>query len=157
MAQEIERKFLVDREKIELPAHGLVIRQGYVPTASKTAVRVRIKGECAYLTLKGESRGAVRAEFEYSIPLEDAIQMLDQFCEGPMIDKTRYEIHIGDHMWEVDLFTGENEGLMVAEIELATEDELFEQPEWVVKEVTDDPRYYNANLIQNPYCSWREV
>ncbi len=154
MGQEIERKFLVDRDAIPLPQAGQRITQGYIPTTTKTAVRVRIKGEQAFLTLKGANRGAVRSEFEYPVPLEDAEAMLAELCEGPMIDKIRYEIVVGEHCWEVDFFSGDNEGLVVAEVELASEEEPFEKPQWVTEEVTGDPRYYNANLIRHPYREW---
>lgn len=154
MGVEIERKFLVDRSAIPLPERGERIIQGYIPTATKTAVRVRIKGTAAFLTLKGANRGAVRAEFEYPIPLEDAEAMLAQLCEGPKIDKIRYQIEVGSHQWELDLFQGDNEGLIVAEVELAGEEEPFQRPAWVTEEVTGDPRYYNANLIHQPYCAW---
>ncbi len=154
MAQEIERKFLIDPALLELPAEGETIRQGYIPTSTKTAVRVRIKGGQAFLTLKGENRGAVRSEFEYSIPLEDAMAMLDELCQPPMIDKVRYRIPHAGHLWEVDRFHGENEGLWVAEVELEAEYERVELPSWIRQEVTGDPRYYNANLIQHPYSQW---
>ena len=154
MAQEIERKFLVNLDKLELPAQGLTICQGYIPTADKTAVRVRIMGDKAFLTIKGENRGSVRTEFEYEVPMSDAREMLDQLCKGPMVDKTRYLIPFADHLWELDIFAGDNRGLVVAEVELDSEDEQPQLPEWVAEEVTGDPRYYNSNLLNHPFKNW---
>lgn len=154
MAIEIERKFLIDQTQLSIPDSGEVIKQGYIPTATKTAVRIRLKGEQAFITVKGANRGAVRAEFEYPIPRQDAELMLDTLCEGTVIEKVRYEIWVGEHCWEVDHFHGENEGLMVAEIELEAEEESFEVPAWAVEEVTGDPKYYNANLVEFPYSQW---
>ncbi|MCV6609563.1 MAG: CYTH domain-containing protein [Amphritea sp.] len=154
MAQEIERKFLVDLKRLQLPEQGHPICQGYIPTADKTAVRVRIMGDQAFLTLKGENRGAVRTEFEYGIPVNDARQMLDELCKGPKIDKTRYLIRHADHLWELDIFAGDNLGLVVAEVELDSEDENPLLPDWVTEEVTNDPRYFNSNLLNHPYKNW---
>ena len=154
MPREIERKFLMDLQRCPLPASGQSIRQGYIPTATKTAVRVRIAGDSAFLTIKGESRGAVRQEFEYPIPPEEAEQMLDSLCDGGLIEKTRYLIdHVG-HRWEVDVFEGDNRGLCIAEVELESEDEQVALPDWVSDEVTGDPRYYNASLVEHPYRDW---
>jgi len=156
MPEEIERKFLVDVDKLFLPENGERIMQGYIPIAkeTRTAVRVRVKGTEAYLTIKGKNTGAVRAEYEYSIPLEDAEEILAKLCQKPFIEKTRYEIQIDAHVWEVDVFFGENEGLIVAEIELGKEDEKFALPDWVLEEVTGDNRYYNSNLVLNPFKNW---
>lgn len=156
MAQEIERKFLIDSEKLGPLDGGTHIRQGYIPTVERTAVRVRIADEDAYLTLKGERTGAARSEFEYAIPKADAEQMLSQLCGGTFIDKTRYTVVHAGHKWEIDWFHGKNEGLVVAEIELESEDEEFEMPDWVTEEVTEDNRYYNSNLLSNPYKKWPE-
>ncbi|MCR8922055.1 CYTH domain-containing protein [Dasania sp. GY-MA-18] len=156
MAKEIERKFLVDSAKLCLPENGVIIKQGYIATASKTAVRIRVKGEQAFLTLKGENRGAVRSEFEYPIPMADAQAMLTELCQRPYIDKTRYEIPLGSHIWEVDIFHGDNQGLCVAEIELGAEDEVFAKPQWLSQEVTGDARYYNSSLVKQPYSLWPE-
>ena len=157
MPQEIERKYLIDAGRIELPPTGTEIQQGYLPLSEsvRTAVRIRIRGSEALLTVKGENRGASRAEFEYGIPLEDAQEMLEDLCQKPLIDKTRYEITVGRHLWEIDVFHGDNAGLITAEIELSDENEAFEQPDWLAQEVTDDPRYYNSNLLQHPYKDWR--
>ena len=154
MPKEIERKFLIDIKKLDLPDNGIVIRQGYLPTSSKTVVRVRIKGVKAFLTVKGENKGAVRSEYEYDIPLIEAEELLNDLCDKPFIDKTRYEINVADHIWEVDIFHGENSGLIVAEIELDDETEKFELPSWVTEEVTGDAKYYNSNLLNNPYNKW---
>ena len=156
MHEEIERKFLIDLKQVILPSNGIEIRQGYLPLSehSKTAVRVRIKGDEATLTVKGENVGPVRPEFEYAIPFNHAITLLDTLCQSPLIEKTRYEVPLGNHLWEIDVFHGDNDGLVVAEIELTHECERFEQPTWLSDEVTDDPRYYNSNLLQNPYKKW---
>ena len=157
MAQEIERKFLIDSARLHLPAGGVEIKQGYLPLADtvNTAARIRVKGNTASIAIKGENRGAVRSEFEYAIPVEDAEVMLATLCQHPVIEKTRYEIVNGKHLWEIDIFQGDNSGLVVAEIELAGEHERFERPEWLSAEVTDDPRYYNSNLLEHPYKAWK--
>ena len=159
MPQEIERKFLIDVAEIELPSNGKEIKQGYFPISNrvKTVVRVRIKDEEAYLTIKGENIGAVRAEYEYAIPKNEAIEMLHNLCQKPFIEKTRYEIQIGKFTWEIDFFHGDNNGLAVAEIELTAEDEQFDLPNWVTEEVTNDPRYYNSNLRINPFKKWGAI
>ena len=154
MGLEIERKFLVDAAIVAELRDGEYICQGYIPTQTKTAVRVRIKGTNAFLTLKGENRGAVRTEYEYPIPVDDAKSILSDLCLGPKIEKTRYTITVANHVWELDLFHGDNEGLIVAEVELSNEQEHVELPDWVTEEVTDDARYYNVNLLNNPYKAW---
>lgn len=154
MAKEIERKFLVDLSKISLPADAQYLKQGYIQTRDRTAVRIRVSGEKAFLTIKGENRGATRTEFEYAIPMDDAQSMLEELCHGQMVEKHRYNIPIGEHVWELDIFEGENKGLCVAEIELKAENEGFELPDWVTEEVTHDPKYYNANLLTHPYSQW---
>lgn len=154
MAKEIERKFLIDLDKVGPLENGAAIKQGYVPTRTKTAVRVRIKEHQAFLTLKGANKGATRSEFEYEVPLADAEAMLAELCEGPIIDKTRYLVKHAQHLWEVDVFYGDNLGLVVAEVEVGGEDERVELPEWVTHEVTGDVKYYNSSLLANPYRSW---
>lgn len=156
MPDEIERKFLVDLDRVPLPSTGIEIRQGYLPLSesTKTVVRIRTKGEVAYLTLKGENRGATRQEFEYAIPVSEALEILEDLCHKPLIEKTRYEISADNHLWEIDIFHGENKGLVVAEIELKDESDHFERPGWLLEEVTHDPRYYNSNLLQMPYKDW---
>jgi len=154
MGIEIERKFLVDETKLPELTNGYTIKQGYIQTAGLNTVRVRIRNKEAFLTLKSSSKGSKRLEFEYPVPLADAQQMLDQLCQKPFIGKTRYLIEHQGHTWELDIFEGENQGLIVAEIELDSEDEFFASPSWITKEVTLDKRYANSNLIQNPYSRW---
>lgn len=154
MGHEIERKFLVkDGRWRNQP--GTVYRQGYLNTHKERTVRVRTVGETAFLTIKGLTRGATRLEFEYEIPVHDANVMLDELCERPLIEKTRYTVTHQNHTWEIDEFMGVNTGLVVAEIELNHEDEPFAQPGWLGEEVTHDPRYFNANLVQHPYSEWK--
>ncbi|MDF2188932.1 CYTH domain-containing protein [Paraflavitalea sp. CAU 1676] len=155
MTTEIERKFLVKPE-LWLTVNkgtGKQYVQGYLLTEPGKTIRVRIGGDQGFLTIKGATKGISRSEFEYEIPVADAEQLLKQFCAA-LVAKTRYEIeHKGKH-WEVDVFAGDNEGLVVAEIELAAEDEAFELPDWVDQEVSDDERYYNAYLSARPYKTW---
>ena len=153
MAKEIERKFLVDTSMLPTLPKGHVMKQGYVPTQGIT-VRARISDDQAFLTLKGRATGLSRSEFEYPIPVKDAQQILHELCAHPLIEKTRYLIPYGDHTWELDIFEDDNQGLVVAEIELDSEDEVFELPEWVTEEVSYDTKYRNANLINHPYSTW---
>jgi len=153
MAQEIERKFLVYADKLPPLPQPIAIKQGYIPAQDAT-VRIRLSNEKAFLTLKGRAKGVTRSEFEYPVPVADAEAMLEELCMHPYITKKRYLIEHKGHTWEVDIFEGENKGLTVAEIELKSEDEVFEKPEWVAKEVSDDPRYRNAYLVKTPYKSW---
>lgn len=153
MAVEIERKFCVVGDAWRTD-HGTRYRQGYLSRDPERTVRVRIADDQAFLTIKGRTVGASRPEFEYPIPLTDAEQLLD-LCDGPLIEKTRHRIRHHDMIWEVDEFTGDNTGLVIAEIELASEDQAFASPPWLGQEVTHDPRYYNANLSVNPYRNWR--
>jgi CYTH domain-containing protein len=154
MAKEIERKFLVNTTRWQPGARGIPIRQGFIPTQGLTVVRIRIRGDEAYLTIKGKSEGPVRSEFEYPVPVADADQMLEELCERPFIDKTRYVESFAGAVWEVDVFHGANEGLVMAEIETDEAGREIELPPWAAKEVTDDPRYYNVNLVQHPYTEW---
>jgi len=156
MAQEIERKFLVNGNAWHTD-NGTLIRQGYLYGGVNGTGRVRTKGEHAYITVKGRKTGITRLEFEYEIPMDEANQILDQLCLKPLIEKIRHEIHMGGFVWEIDEFLGENAGLVVAEIELDDEDQGFPKPDWVGKEVTDDIRYLNANLVNNPYSKWKET
>jgi CYTH domain-containing protein len=153
MAEEIERKFLVQGDAWRT-TEGTIYRQGYLNTDKHRTVRVRVVGDRGYLTVKGITRGATRREYEYPVPVEDASQMLDELCERPLIEKRRYRIAQGDVTWEIDEFVGENQGLTVAEVELESEDQAFAKPSWLGEEVTSDPRYYNANLVQHPYRRW---
>ena len=157
MGKEIERKFLVNGNDYRSQGTAVHLRQGFLSTARERVVRIRIAGSKAFLTVKGISTGATRAEFEYGIPLEDARFMLDNLCEKPIIDKHRFTIPFRGFTWEVDEFHGENEGLVVAEIELPSEDAVFEKPDWIGEEVTHDPRYYNSNLVKNPFKDWKKV
>jgi len=153
MGKEIERKFLV-RGDAWRKGQGTLYRQGYLNTAKERTVRVRIAGQQAFLTVKGLTRGATRPEFEYPIPVDDARTMLDTLCEHPLVEKRRYRLDVGGLIWEIDEFFGDNQGLVVAEVELDSEDQSFEEPDWVVKEVTGDPRYFNVNLVEHPYSEW---
>ena len=154
MGREIERKFLVNGDAWRSLGHGTRYRQGYLSTVKERTVRVRTIADKAYLTVKGVTEGISRAEFEYEIPVEDANALLDGLCERPLIDKVRYKIPLGNHTWEVDEFFGDNAGLIMAEVELESEDQTFEMPEWIGREVSNDSRYFNANLIANPYQNW---
>jgi CYTH domain-containing protein len=155
MAKEIERKFLVTGDAYR-SADSQVLRQGYLNRDKHRTVRVRTKGPHGFLTIKGITVGATRDEFEYAIPLADANQMLDCMCERPLIEKRRYVFSYQGKKWEIDEFEGENAGLVIAEVELSDERELFDKPEWVGQEVTHDTRYLNANLVEHPYCRWTD-
>ncbi|MCP4043682.1 MAG: CYTH domain-containing protein [Gammaproteobacteria bacterium] len=156
MGKEIERKFLVKGDTWRELAEGTHYRQGYLSTVKERTVRVRTINDQGYLTVKGISKGIARAEYEYEIPLGDANAMLDDLCERPLIEKTRRKIQHAGFIWEVDEFSGENQGLIIAEVELKDENQAFEKPDWIGKEVSDDARYFNANLIRNPYSKWGE-
>ena len=155
MAIEIERKFLLKNQQCRAVAGvGCLIRQGYLSDQPERTVRVRVAGEQAWLTIKGKTEGIARLELEYSIPVAEAMQLLDQLCLKPLIEKYRYRIVQGDLVWEIDEFLGENAGLVVAEIELSTTDQVFDQPDWLGDEVSDDPRYFNSALIRQPFLRW---
>jgi len=154
MAREIERKFLLANDDWEALAPQVLYRQGYLSSDRERTVRVRTAQQRGTLTVKGITVGMARTEFEYDIPFEDASQMLDQLCERPLIEKYRSRIVIGEFTWEVDQFLGDNAGLVLAEVELADETQRPELPPWVGEEVTGDPRYFNANLVRNPYARW---
>ncbi|MGE5715525.1 MAG: CYTH domain-containing protein [Acidobacteriota bacterium] len=154
MAKEIERKFLVTRAWTPRDG-GTFYKQGYLNSQKERVVRVRIAGTKAMLTIKGPVKGVTRSEFEYPLPVQDAQALLDHICERPLIEKHRHkEVH-GGKTWEIDVFHGENEGLVLAELELESEDETFEKPAWAGAEVSSDPRYFNSNLLKNPYRSWK--
>ncbi len=155
MGTEIERKFLVIGDGWRTGATSKRVRQGYLSVDPLRIVRVRTSGDEAYLTIKGEQHGMARTEFEYAIPFADAEHMLDRLCAKPWIEKTRYLVPHNGLTWEVDEFFGDNAGLIVAEIELADTDQVITLPDWVGQEVTQDDRYYNAQLVQQPYNVWR--
>jgi CYTH domain-containing protein len=156
MGVEIERKFLIENDfwKNEIKEEVL-IKQGYLNSEAERTVRVRTYGEQGFLTIKSKSQHLTRKEFEYQIPLADAQDLLN-LCEKPIIEKKRFLVFSGDKTWEIDVFEGENEGLVVAEIELISEEETFEIPHWLGKEVSSDSRYYNSSLITNPYTNWQK-
>ena len=155
MPQEIERKFLVRNEDWCVPGTGIVYRQGYLCTVPERTVRVRLVRDQGFLTVKGVTVGAARAEYEYEIPAGEATEMLDELCERPLIEKTRYRVEHHGMVWEIDRFAGDNAGLIIAEVELEEEDQAVVLPDWVGKEVTGDRRYYNANLIAEPFSEWK--
>ncbi len=155
MGIEIERKFLVDVARLGRLCDGEALQQGYVATTGLTAVRVRVVGNRAWLTLKGEPRGAARSEFEYEIPAQEAREILEEFC-GMVVAKTRYRREHQGHTWEIDVFDGSNAGLVIAEVELDNEADTPALPDWVAEEVTGDPRYYNVNLATRPFSDWPE-
>ena len=154
MAKEIERKFLVDRALWRPSGEGVVIRQGYLSLDPERTVRVRLKGKRGFLTVKGRNHGISRTELEYEIPAADAVQLLDELCLRPLVEKTRYVEFYQGQQWEIDIFAGDNEGLAVAEAELASEEDRLGLPEWAGREVSGDVRYYNSSLIHNPYKNW---
>lgn len=156
MGQEIERKFLVDHEKWKqlIKPKGELYRQGYLTTEPNKTIRVRQTNEKGFLTIKGITTGAIRPEYEYEIPINDAKELLDNFSIAEL-SKIRYKINFDNKTWEIDEFLGDNEGLIIAEIELITEDEKFNIPEWINIEVTEQLKYYNSNLTVNPYKLWK--
>lgn len=165
MAQEIEHKFLVKNDDFKQLGKSTYYRQGYIPTVNGMTVRIRIAGTRGFITLKDHAVGITRHEFEYEIPLDEAKQMLELMCSKPQIEKTRYVIEnvkgelpdgtpIEGLHWEVDVFSGDNEGLVVAEIEVPCEEAQFEHPAWLGEEVTGDHRYYNSALCKHPFKKW---
>jgi adenylate cyclase len=155
MGVEIERKFLVDTAKLPEPEASFDVEQAYLDH-DKIKARVRITGEHAFLTLKAVGNGLTRAEFEYPIPVEDARELLRSFAPAARIEKTRRHYQYGGRLWEVDVFGGANTGLVIAEVELASEDEPFDAPPWVDREVSGDPRFFNAHLAEYPYPEWKD-
>lgn len=158
MATEIERKFLVAKENLARiqPERSVRMRQGYLSRAPGRTVRVRIEDDRAFLTIKGRASGLARPEFEYEIPLADASALLEM-ADGPLVEKVRHYVPFGGLVWEVDEFFGDNEGLVVAEVELSCEDQAFEKPDFVGAEVTSDPRYLNSRLAVEPYSTWSKA
>ena len=156
MAKEIERKFLVKGDAWRALAEGVAYRQGYLNSQKERTVRIRTVGEKAFLTVKGPTRGVTRTEFEYEIPYDDCLAMLDELAEKPIVEKKRYRIPAGPYVWEVDEFFGVNAGLVLAELELPSEDAAFDKPEWIGEEVSGDARYFNSSLVANPYSTWEK-
>ncbi len=151
--QEIERKFLVNTEKWRPKDDGVKIIQGYLSTHKERVVRVRVKGDEAFLTIKGKPNGITRTELEYAIPVNEARILLEMCLDYP-IEKTRYLETHGGILWEIDIFHGVNKGLVLAEVELENENQEVEIPTWINREVSDDPRYFNAWLSENPFTRW---
>ncbi len=157
MGLEIERKFLVCGDRWKQQGEVKVYRQGYINRLDNgKTVRIRVAGNKGYITIKGNTQGITRTEFEYEIPQEDAECMLETICDRPLIEKLRYRIPIDELVWEVDEFTGDNQGLIVAEVELSSADQTIRFPDWVGEEVTGEAKYYNINLIKHPYKDWYE-
>ena len=156
MALEIEHKFLLKNNDWKDLAHkSSEYKQGYLISDGKRSVRVRVSDDKAWLNLKSATIGTVRQEFEYEIPTDEGIEILNTLCEKPIIEKIRYFITYEQHIWEIDVFSGDNDGLTVAEVELSKVGEKFSKPSWVDKDVTDDLRYYNNSLCKNPYKNWK--
>lgn len=156
MGKEIERKFLVREDDGWRSESGKVYRQGYLSTVKERTVRVRTIDDEGYLTIKGITQGATRREYEYEIPVHEATELLDHLCERPLIEKKRRRIAYAGLIWEVDEFFGDNDGLIIAEVELEDEDQDIAKPRWIGEEVTHDPRYFNANLVDHPYSQWAD-
>ena len=154
MGKEIERKYLIKDDTWRKDASGTTYRQGYLSTVKERTVRVRTIDDKGFLAIKGITIGATRREYEYEIPMADANEMLDELCEKPIIEKTRFKISHAGLTWEIDEFAGVNQGLIVAEVELESEDQNIDFPPWVGEEVSGDPRYFNSNLIANPFANW---
>lgn len=154
MGKEIERKFLVKNDAWRNLGRSEEYRQGFLSTHPERVVRVRIAGEKATLTIKGKTDGLTRAEFEYPLPMDEARVLLDRMCERPIIEKVRHVIRYEGMVWEVDEFHGDNQGLIIAEVELPDENHPLTLPPWVGEDVSHDARYFNANLVANPYSRW---
>lgn len=157
MAKEIERKYLVINNSWQNKVvKKSVYRQGYMGSNKECSVRIRLSDKNANINIKSATLGVSRDEYEYEIPVEDANEMLDKLCTKPLIEKTRYFVKEDDYLWEVDVFSGDNKGLIVAEIELENIEQSFPVPEWLGEEVSDDPRYYNVCLVKQPFKDWPE-
>ena len=159
MPTEIEHKFLLkdDSWRDANIIKSVRYRQGYMGSNEASSIRVRISDHDAYLNIKGATIGVKRLEYEYPIPEQDAQELLDQLCSKPLIEKTRFYVEYEGHTWEIDVFEGDNEGLVVAEIEISEEGQEIPLPEWIGKEVSDDPRYYNSCLVNHPYKEWERA
>lgn len=155
MATEIERKFLVTdeswRQQVYRSEH---LCQGYLVSDRQRSVRVRVSDNEAWLNIKSGTLGVSRSEYEYPIPVEDGREILDHLCRRPLLEKTRHYVRYGSYVWEIDVFEGDNEGLVMAEVELANSEDKFPRPQWLGEDVSDDPRYYNARLVEHPYKDW---
>ena len=157
MGVEIEKKFLLANDNWRTQVEkSIKFSQGYLVGSEKASVRVRIEADKSNINVKGATLGIRRQEFEYAIPMEDAKELLETLCDRPIIEKTRHYVYSGEHVWEIDEFSGDNEGLIVAEIELKNEDENFAMQDWLGEEVSGDKRYYNSMLIKNPYKNWSD-
>ena len=155
MATEIERKFLVLNDDWRgIVESDMQIIQAYLASSEFSSTRIRIQGDKANINIKSATLGITRTEFEYAIPVDDAQLMIDNLCIKPVIEKTRYIVKHMQHRWEIDVFSGDNKGLIVAEIELSSPDETFEKPSWIGEEVSNDARYYNVCLVKTPYKTW---
>ncbi len=154
MGKEIEKKFLLKNNAWRSLSKGTMCRQGYLNSSRERTVRIRIIDDRGFLTVKGITRDAERMEYEYEIPMIEAETMLNTLCEKPLIEKIRYRIEYRGFVWEVDEFLGSNKGLVLAEVELKSKAQHFEKPEWIGEEVTEDPKYFNSNLVRNPYSKW---
>lgn len=154
MAIEIERKYAVMADEQSFAQYEYkTMKQGYLASGNGATVRIRIAGDNAFITVKGKTEGISRKEFEYGIPVSDAESML-QLCPNAPVEKRRYYVNVGSHLWEVDFFEGANAGLVMAEIELSAEDESFELPSWAGEELTGDTRYFNSHLSKHPFTTW---
>ena len=150
---EIERKFLVSAEKWNPSKKGSILKQGYLAVDHERTVRIRVSEQSAFLTIKGKTVGIKRDEFEYEIPKNEGEELL-KMCVNHIVEKTRYKEKIGDLVWEIDVFEGVNNGLILAEVELKDENQGVQIPEWVEKEVSDDSRFYNSHLSSKPFTTW---
>jgi len=153
--QEIEYKFIVTSDEWKKSSKGVFYKRGYLSIDNKRTVRVRLEGEVSKLTIKGEKTGPSGKEFEYEIPFDDAVFILENLCFKPLIEKKRYKVYYSGFSWDVDEFFGDNEGLVIAEIELDRIDQKFNKPPWVGENVTGDPKYKNANLVRDPFKNWK--
>lgn len=153
---EIERKFLVKNKDYKFNSEENLIVQGYLNSDKERTVRIRISNNKGFITIKSKTEGISRKEFEYEIPIHEAKDILENICEKPIIKKMRYKVDFEGYIWEIDEFLNENEGLILAEIELKDENDIFEKPEWVGEEVSNDPRYFNSSLISFPYEKWKK-
>ena len=155
MAEEIERKFLLRNDDWrQAVVETRDYRQGYMANTDRCSIRIRLSADRAHINIKGATLTIRRREYDYEIPYEDGLEMLEGFCQDAIVEKRRHIVDYAGHRWEIDVFSGQNAGLVMAEIELADVDEPFERPPWLGEEVSDDPRYYNVYLARHPYTRW---